>query len=83
MQMIRRVLAELGTLCRDDLLAGRLVVAGTRLFWAIDDATLLDVLAQQLAAAPLVVLPVGDMIRETRAKVEDVCRETLTAHAAA
>jgi len=84
MQMIRRVLGELGERYAEDdpLLAGRLVVAGTRLFWAIDDATLLDVLAQQLAAAPLVILPIGDMIKATRAKVEALCTDE-SAHAAA
>jgi len=84
MQMIRRVLGELGERYAEDdpLLAGRLVVAGTRLFWAIDDATLLDVLAQQLAAAPLVILPIGDMIKATRAKVEALCTDE-PAHAAA
>ena len=77
MQMIRRVLADLSDKYEvsDPLLDGGLVVAGNRLFWAVDDATMLDVLAQQLAAAPLVVIPVGEMIREDWNKVVAICGE--------
>jgi DNA-binding transcriptional MerR regulator len=75
---IRRVLAELEEYYQvaDPLLGGGLVIAGDKLFWELDRDTLLDVLAQQLAMAPLVVLPLGDMIRENRAKVEALCTET-------
>jgi hypothetical protein len=59
----------------DPLLEGGLVVAGSRLFWVLDDATMLDVLAQQLAAAPLVVIPMGEMIREDWNKVVAICGE--------
>ena len=77
MQTIRRVLADLSDkyAVSDPLLDGGLVVAGSRLFWAIDDRTLLDVLKQQLAAAPLVVIPMGDMIREDWNKVVAICGE--------
>ncbi len=76
-QTIRRVLADLieKYAVSDPLLEGGLVVAGSRLFWAIDDRTLLDVLKQQLAAAPLVVIPMGEMIREDWNKVVAICRE--------
>ena len=72
LQTIRKVLSDLSERYREDdpLLAGRLVVAGNRLFWALDDTTLLDVLTQQLAATPLVILPVAEMIRENRRRVE-------------
>ena len=77
MQTIRRVLADLTDkyAVSDPLLDGGLVVAGSRLFWAIDDRTLLDVLKQQLAAAPLVVIPIGEMIREDWNKVVEICGE--------
>jgi len=77
MQTIRRVLADLSEkyAVSDPLLDGGLVVAGSRLFWAIDDKTLLDVLKQQLAAAPLVVIPIGEMIREDWNKVVEICGE--------
>ena len=69
--MIRKVLAELARYGIDDPLiqSGQLVVAGTRLFWAISDLALLDVLRGQLAARPLVILPVGEIVADTRAKV--------------
>lgn len=75
MQMIRKVLGELTARYEvdDPLIEGRLVVAGSRLFWALDDAMLLDVLRQQLAMKPLVILPLGEMIRDTWAKVEAIC----------
>ena len=74
LQTIRQVLSDLSERYRvdDPLIEGRLVVAGKDLFWAIDDATLLDVLAKQLAATPLVILPVGEMIRDNRRKVVDL-----------
>ena len=77
MQMIRKVLTDLAAkyAVNDPLLEGGLVVAGSRLFWVLDDATMLDVLAQQLAAAPLVVIPMGEMIREDWNKVVAICGE--------
>lgn len=50
--------------------AARLVVADDRLFWVWDDQTLLDALTGQLAAKPLLVLPVGRMAQEIRAALE-------------
>ena len=77
LQTIRQVLTDLTERYRveDPLLAGRLVVAGTRLFWALDDATLLDVLTQQLASTPLVILPVGEMIKDNRRKMVELFGE--------
>lgn len=71
LQMIRKVLAELARYGIDDPLiqTGRLVVAGDRLFWAIDDATLLDVLRGQLAVRHLMILDVAEIVADTRAKV--------------
>lgn len=75
---IRRAITELAERYNvsDPLTLGRLVVAGNRLYWAIDDATLLDVLAQQTALAGVVILPVGEMAAETRERMEAVyCQE--------
>jgi DNA-binding transcriptional MerR regulator len=47
----------------------RLVVAGDRLFWAMDDRTLLDILTGQLSARPLVLLDVAELIARTRARM--------------
>ena len=71
---IRKVVTELAERYNvsDPLTLGRLVVAGNRLYWAIDDATLLDVLAQQTALAGVVILPVGEMAAETRERMEAV-----------
>ncbi len=71
---IRKVVTELTEHYNvsDPLTLGRLVVAGNRLYWAIDDATLLDVLAQQTALAGVVILPVGEMAAETRERMEAV-----------
>lgn len=57
----------------DPLAAGRLVVAGERLYWAMDEATLLDVLRGQLAAGPLVILDVGAIARELAPRVAELC----------
>ncbi len=71
---IRRVLAELEKQFREDgpPLRNWLVIAGDSLVWAVDRDTLLDVLAQQVAVAPLVVLPLGDMVSTIRAKAEEL-----------
>lgn len=72
LQMIRKVVRELTERYQinDPLLEnGQLLVAGERLFWALDDMALLDVLRGQLAAHPLVILPVGEIVADTRAKV--------------
>ena len=67
-QMIRKAIAELGTRWNvtEPLLQGRLVVAGSKLFWALDDKALLDILTGQLAARSLVIIPVGEMVAEMR-----------------
>jgi DNA-binding transcriptional MerR regulator len=57
----------------DPLAQGRLVVAGKRLFWAMDMDMLLDVLRGQLAAGPLVILDVGAIARELQPKVLELC----------
>ena len=71
LQKIRKVLAELGRYGIGDPLiqTGQLVVAGDQLFWALDDMALLDVLRGQLAARPLVILPVAEIVADIRAKV--------------
>ena len=73
---IRAVLAALGERwgVNDPLLqGGRLVVAGSELFWAFDDATLLNVLTGQLAARPLIILPMGEIISETCVRLLESC----------
>lgn len=71
LQTVRKVLAELAYYGVGDplLQSGQLVVAGERLFWALDDMALLDVLRGQLAAQPLVILPVGEIVADVRVKV--------------
>jgi len=56
----------------DPLTAGRLVVAGEKVFWALDDGALLEVLSGQLAIAVL-VLDVGSMARELLPEVVKLC----------
>lgn len=58
---------------QDPLAVGRLIVASDRLFWAIDDATLLEVLSGQLASGPLMILDVGAIARELAPKVAEMC----------
>jgi len=72
LQMVRKVVRELTERYQiKDPLAetGQLLVAGDRLFWVLDDTALLDVLKGQLAAHPLMILPVAEIIADTRAKV--------------
>lgn len=69
LQAIRAVLVELTDRYRvSDPLAdtAALVVAGGRIFWAINDAILLDVLRRQLAARPLVVVDMAEVVAEVR-----------------
>ena len=76
MQMIRKALTELENRwgVNEPLLqGGRIVVAECDLFWAFDDATLMNVLTGQLAARALVILPIGEMIAETRAALLLAC----------
>ena len=75
MQTIRKALAELDTLwaVTEPLLQGKLVVAGSKLFWALDDKALLDILTGQLAARSLVIVPVGAMVSEMRAALLLAC----------
>lgn len=75
LQAIRRAVALLTERLGegDPLAAGRLVVTGERLFWALDDVTLLDVLRGQLAAGPLVILDVGALARELQPKALELC----------
>ena len=71
LQNVRKVVAELAHYGFDDPLiqTGQLVVAGERLFWVLDDMALLDVLRDQLAARPLVILPVAEIVANTKMKV--------------
>lgn len=68
LQAIRQVVAELTDhyAVTDPLALGRLLVAGSELFWDIDDATLLNVVKQQLAARPLILLDVGEIVVHVR-----------------
>ena len=75
LQMIRRVVDELvGHYGVDDPLATvRLVVAGDRVFWPLDDKTLLEVLTGQLGAKPLILIDVSELARETVSVLAEVC----------
>jgi len=77
LQTVRQVLQELTAKWQvDDPLVhtGRLVVAGDDLFWVLDDQALLNAITAQLAARPLVILPVGEMVADTRARVAAIDR---------
>ncbi len=75
LQTIRKVAAELAQRGIDDPLVqtGRLVIAGEEVFWAIDDTKLLNILKGQLAAKPLVILPVGELYQDTAVKIRELC----------
>jgi len=75
LQTIRKVMAELARFGIEDPLVqtGRLVIAGERVFWALDDNTLLDVLKGQLAAKPLVVISMGELVQDTALRVRELC----------
>lgn len=75
LQTIRRAVSELPERYdeQDPLARGRLVVAGDRLLWDLDDEALLDVIRGQLAARPLAILDVGEIAADTRVKVEAIC----------
>jgi len=75
LQTIRKVAAELARRGIDDPLvqSGRLVIAGEEVFWAIDDTKLLNILKGQLAAKPLVILPVGELYQDTAIKIRELC----------
>jgi len=48
----------------------RLLVAGERVFWAMDDKTLLEVLTGQLAAKPLVLVDLAEIVSQTKESLE-------------
>lgn len=76
LQRIRRVLRELEEKYRVDdplIQTGRLVVAGDTLFWAVTDQELLNVLTGQMALRQVTVLPVGELVRDTRRRVLALC----------
>lgn len=75
LQMIRRILAELGKRWRieDPLLQGRLALVGDDLFWELDEDTLLDVLTGQTAARRVLVIDLGQEAQEVYESMEAVC----------
>ena len=75
LQTIRKVVRTLSEqYCVGDPLAqtADLVVAGGEVFWATDEVTLLNVLRQQLAARPLVLVDMSELVADTAAKVEAI-----------
>ncbi len=76
LQTVRQALQELADRyeVQDPLLqTGRLVVAQEKLFWALNDKELLEILTGQLAMSPMVILPVGEMAAEIAAKLAAMC----------
>lgn len=76
LQVIRQVVTELTERYQitDPLTdTARLVVAGERVFWALDDSTLLDVLKGQLAARPLVLIEMPEIVREVQRAMSEMC----------
>jgi len=76
LQAIRKVTATLSErYAVADPLAetSRLIVAGERLYWADTEGKLLDVLRDQYAAGPLVILDVPELVRDTAARIAMVC----------
>ena len=54
----------------DPLASGRLLALGDRIFWLEGDAALVDVLKRQTAIERMVLVDLGDLAQETRAKVQ-------------
>jgi DNA-binding transcriptional MerR regulator len=73
LQQIRQIVAALKDKLQlwDPLLthAARLVVAGDSVHLALDDDTLLEVLSGQLAAAQFVIIPVGKLREQAKARI--------------
>jgi len=75
LQMIRRIVRELNDKWEIDdplLYSGRLIVAGDDLLWGIDDEKLMNVLTGQLASRALVIIPVSEIIEDTRARIKEL-----------
>ena len=67
LQTVRKAIEALTELwdIEDPLLwSSRMVIAGHEIFWALDDVVLLEVLTEQLASKPLVVVPLGEIKKE-------------------
>lgn len=72
LQTVRRAVRELTERwgVRDPLAqAERLVVVGEKLFWDLDDAALLDTISGQLAARPLVIVPLSQIAADTSVQI--------------
>jgi hypothetical protein len=54
----------------DPLGGGRLVALGGRVYWFASDKALVDLLKRQTAIKDLVLVDMGDLAREARAKVD-------------
>ncbi len=76
LQAIRRVIEVLSEHYHvDDPLTqdGRLLLAGDRVWWAVDDRTVIDILKGQLGMKPLVILEVGEVVEDVRRGLREVC----------
>jgi len=51
----------------------RLIVAGNRLIWVLDEQELLAILKENAGAPAAVVLPIGRIAAEMRARLEAEC----------
>ena len=52
---------------------GRLLLAGDRVWWAVDDRTVIDILKGQLGMKPLVILEVGEVVEDVRRGLREYC----------
>lgn len=74
LQRIRKALERLEQWdMRDPLTSGRLLAVGGRLFWIESEATLIDLQQGQRAMAPVILLDLAEMARNTEAKMLRAC----------
>ncbi len=76
LQAIRKVIEVLSEHYHvDDPLTqdGRLLLAGDRVWWAVDDRTVIDILKGQLGMKPLVILEVGEVVAEVERGLREYC----------
>ncbi len=74
LQRIRKALKQLKEWNeKDPLTSGRLLAVGDQLFWVESDEVLLNILKQQRAMAPVVLVDVAELAHTTRLEMAEMC----------
>jgi len=74
LQRVRAALAKLADWGENDpLVSGRLLAIGERPYWVENEAQLVDIIRQQRAMAPLVLVDLGEIAEETRLEMAAMC----------